>query len=459
MPMKRKTAKNVILFTLALLLFASSYYRNIWGVVDKIEFEKSDIYSESQVLGRVIRAETNGIFSEAGLTGWVKDDSIMKDMSWDDMTYFQFDIYKNNLKLGNTEFIIYDSQMGGAGITFALLDKISPFSNYLNLYLFWMLNSFLFALLMTVFVSWVKKYYGFYASVITFLLLFVSCWLTFFGRDIYLVLTSFYLPFITLLILLHYESEGKTIISPGRLFLISVVLVFIKLFFTGFEFVTSALVMFTVPLFYYWFYNKWSFKFFIKRFITVSSGAVAGIIIYATLFSYQLSTLKGSFWDGFKYMWYCFLKRTSGDSADFPEAFRASLESSITEVVKTYLSLDAVHFGLIRISFLAVVCFAVIFSLLSSVSEKLSPTTYSNRKKNRALALTTWVALLGPLSWFIVFKAHAYIHLGFDEIVWYMPFCLFAFALIGSVSSSLIRDINIYLESQNTFSDPCKGKF
>lgn len=447
-PKNRIFYKNVILFTLALLLFAGSYYRNLWGVVDKNEFENSDIYSESQVLGRVIRAETNGVFSEAGLTGWVKDDSVMKDMSWDEMTYFQFDIYKNNLKLGNTEFIIYDSQMGGAGITFALLDKISPFSNKLNLYLFWMLNSFLFALIMTVFVSWVKKYYGFYAALVTFSLLFVSCWLTLFGKDIYLVLSSFYLPFITLLLLLHYESAGKTKLSTGRLFLLSVILVFIKLFFTGFEFVTPALVMFTVPLFYYWFYNKWSFKLFFKRFITLSSGAFTGIIIYAVLFSYQLSTLKGSFWYGFEYMWYCFLKRTAGNSADFPEAFRASLESSIPEVVKTYLSLDAIHFGLVRISFLAVVCFAVIFSLLSLVPQRFSPTTYLNRVKNRALVLTTWVAILGPMSWFSVFKAHAYIHLGFDEIVWYMPFCLFAFALTGSVSVSLIKDINAYLEYQ-----------
>lgn len=147
-------------------------------------------------------------------------------------------------------------------------------------------------------------------------------------------------------------------------------------------------------------------------------------------------------------MWYCFLKRTSGNSADFPEAFKASLESSIPEVVKTYLSLDAVHFGLIRMSFLAVVCFAVIFSLLSLVPERFSPTTYLNRVKNRALVLTTWVAILGPLSWFSVFKAHAYIHLGFDEIVWYMPFCLFVFALIGSVTVSLIKDINAYFEYQ-----------
>jgi hypothetical protein len=31
----------------------------------------------------MIRAEKEGIFSEGGLNGWVRDDSIMKDMTWD----------------------------------------------------------------------------------------------------------------------------------------------------------------------------------------------------------------------------------------------------------------------------------------------------------------------------------------------------------------------------------------
>jgi hypothetical protein len=447
--MTRKSIKNLILFTLVLLAFTFGYYRNLWGVVESKRFNDFDIYCESQVLGRVIRAEKEGIFSEGGLNGWVRDDSVMKDMTWDEMTYFQFDIYKKGVKIGPANFIIYDSQLGGQGMTFALIDKISPFSNSLNLYIFWLINSFSMAFLLTVFVSWVNKNYGFSASVITFLLLLISPWLTFFGRDLYLVLASFYLPFIVMLMLLYYEFKEKTKISLRKLFLLSTGLVFIKLFFSGFEFITTALVMFTVPLFYYMFLNRWKLQFFLKRFMTLCSGAMSAVIIYAILFSYQLSTLKGSFMYGFKYMLYCFLKRTHGNSADFPEGFKASLETNVKVVLKYYFDSKAIDFGMVGISFGILFYVLIVFSLLSMVPEKISPATYINRKRNIALVLTTWVSILGPMSWFIIFKAHSFIHLGFDDIVWYMPYCLFGFALIGSVATSLIKDINLYFESKD----------
>jgi hypothetical protein len=81
--MERESVKNLLLFIMVMLLFAFSYYRNLWGVVERKKFNDFDVYCESQVLGRVIRAEKEGIFSEGGLNGWVRDDSIMKDMTWD----------------------------------------------------------------------------------------------------------------------------------------------------------------------------------------------------------------------------------------------------------------------------------------------------------------------------------------------------------------------------------------
>ena len=447
--MKRKSARNIILFTMVWLAFGFGYYRNLWGVAEKKRFDDFDVYCESQVIGRVIRSEKEGIFSEGGLNGWVRDDSVMKNMTWDEMTYFQFEIYKKGLKLGPAQFIIYDSQMGGQGMIDALLDKISPFSNTLNLFIFWLIDSFSFAFLLSVFVSWVNKNYGFNASLITFLLLLISPWLTFFGRDLYLVLASFYLPFIIMLMLLYYEFKEKTKISLRKLFLLSTGLVFLKLFFSGFEFITTALVMFTVPLFYYLFLSRWKLKFFFKRFTAVVFGAISATIIYAVLFSYQLSTLKGSFWYGFKYMLYCFLKRTHGNSADFPEGFKASLETNVRVVLKYYFDSKAIDIGMVGISFRVLFFVLIIFSLLSMVSENISPSTYINRKRNIALVFTTWVSILAPLSWFIIFQAHSYVHLGFDDIVWYMPYCLFGFALIGSVAPSLVKDINAYFEIQD----------
>jgi Na+/H+-translocating membrane pyrophosphatase len=172
------------------------------------------------------------------------------------------------------------------------------------------------------------------------------------------------------------------------------------------------------------------------------------MLLNAILFSYQLSTLKGSFFYGLKYMLYCFLKRSHGNSSDFPEGFKASLESNVFDVLRTYLNAHGISIGRQSFHFNTIIIIFIIFSLISIFSKKISPTNYKYRSKNIALIITTWVSILAPLSWFIVFQAHSYIHTTFDEIVWYMPFTLFGTALIGSVSSALVKDINAYLENR-----------
>ena len=47
-----------------------------------------------------------------------------------------------------------------------------------------------------------------------------------------------------------------------------------------------------------------------------------------------------------------------------------------------------------------------------------------------ALIAATWFSVLAPLSWLVIFKAHAQVH-SLDVIVWHMPFIPFGFALCG----------------------------
>ena len=49
----------------------------------------------------------------------------------------------------------------------------------------------------------------------------------------------------------------------------------------------------------------------------------------------------------------------------------------------------------------------------------------------KALMAALWVSLAGPLSWFFIFKGHAYIHPHMDHIVWHFPFMLMAFVLMA----------------------------
>jgi hypothetical protein len=45
--------------------------------------------------------------------------------------------------------------------------------------------------------------------------------------------------------------------------------------------------------------------------------------------------------------------------------------------------------------------------------------------------VAAWFALLAPLSWFLVFTAHAAAHPHVDPVVWHMPFTLMASAAAG----------------------------
>jgi peptidoglycan/LPS O-acetylase OafA/YrhL len=58
-------------------------------------------------------------------------------------------------------------------------------------------------------------------------------------------------------------------------------------------------------------------------------------------------------------------------------------------------------------------------------------------RRCRALVVTTWLSLLAPLSWLVVFKAHSQDHTHMNFVVWQMPFTLLGFALVGAAARLL----------------------
>jgi len=62
-------------------------------------------------------------------------------------------------------------------------------------------------------------------------------------------------------------------------------------------------------------------------------------------------------------------------------------------------------------------------------------------RRGLALISAVWFASLAPLSWFVIFKAHSYIHLHMNFITWHMPFALLGFGLCGYVAERLVRKI------------------
>lgn len=87
----------------------------------------------------------------------------------------------------------------------------------------------------------------------------------------------------------------------------------------------------------------------------------------------------------------------------------------------------------------------LIIAVLGVVVYYLNRNSDQFRKRlNLALLVTTLVSLIAPLSWFIVFKQHSANHFHLDYIVWYMPFLLFGFVIIGEGMSLLLNKLGIY---------------
>ncbi len=446
-------SKGALFFTIAMVIVQMGLYDNFWNVADQNWFDDFQVSSESLVLGRLAASEREGTSFKAGLLGryFIEEGNLWLN---------QYDFYQNKeVVLEKETFRTYKSQIGGQGFIFSLLSSVSPFSNEINLKIFKFCSALLFAFILTLFLLWVYKKYGLFSAVITLFLFLISHWLTVFGRNLYWVVGVLYVPFIVMLFILSRESTKKRIdLTLKKLAIIAFVLVLIKCLFSGFELITTSLIMFVMPFVYYAVLNKWKWKTFSLRLLSVTLGSLVAVFLYFFVLTYQLSLIRGSFAKGFEHIVYSFLKRTSGNSGDFSEAYQQSLESTVPMVLEkywngiaidlnTYISTDWA--SLIRIDFGELILIFIIFSLLSQLPKKISPSIWAKSKANSALIIVMWLSSAAALSWLVIFKGHSYIHTHTNFIVWYMPFCLFGFATIGSITSSVFTDVFDFYKKTN----------
>ena len=50
---------------------------------------------------------------------------------------------------------------------------------------------------------------------------------------------------------------------------------------------------------------------------------------------------------------------------------------------------------------------------------------------------TTWLSILSPVSWFLIFKGQAYVHTFTNYLAWHMPFTLFGYAMCAYLVRSM----------------------
>ncbi|MFB5674648.1 hypothetical protein ACE3NQ_26140 [Paenibacillus terreus] len=425
---------------LSIVLLFLGFGLNLWKTVEPQWFESFQRDSEALVVGRLINSQVNGVMSDnMFLGGWTRANNA--ESSPED----QYNIFLGKTEKG--DYSEYESQIGLQGFFFSLIEKLLPVGNdYMLMYLKG-INVLILSVLLTGLVIWCFNEFNLITSWVLLIGIICSQWLIIFGRNLYWVAWSMYLPFFICLFILFLE-EKKQKRYKRTLNLLIFLAVFIKCG-SGYEYISSVFITAIVPLIYYAYKSKWAPKVFVLRVISVSLSSLIGFLSALFIHIYLLYLKYSSLSDALSVIKLIILKRTYGDANEVPAVFRESLNANVFEVVSTYLNGFAfdlnnffgTHLDLLKVSFKDMIWFFLVITSLVFVSEKISTKIQLHRRKLIGLTLSLWFSLLAPLSWFIMAKGHSYIHTHINYFLWQLPFTLVGFALTGSIISYLLSDL------------------
>ena len=443
-------ARKIALWALSIGLLFFGFLFNLWHVAEQQWFDTHQRDTESLIIGRMVKSRQDGIFSSGGLTGAGITTNIQQEWISSNQIDNQYAAYLNSGSFD--KFSPYMSQPGGQGIIFSLLDRFIPLSPRIKLWSFYVLTALLSAIALTFIVNWFYDEFGGWVAICVVGSAVLSHWLTVFGKNLWWSLWAFYLPMIVVIFLLqrHRVPSNRQFIKFGILIFMAVS---IKCFINGYEYITTTLLMMVTPCIYYAVLNKWNRHQYVKWTLATVCGSGVAIFFSLMMLCLQIGAAKGGLMDGVEHVVWSFGKRTYGEAQDYPAVYAASLEAGTIGVVVTYvngiffdlnnyLSLTNTFVSdfLLKVRYVYLIVLFILMSVLlflrSNKGEVARDGQYKTdrHKTCRYIALiwTTWFSILAPLSWYVIFKAHSYIHTHMSFLLWQMPFTFFGFAVLGS---------------------------
>ncbi len=436
----------IIICTISIPLLFFGFYLNFWHVAVMDWFNTHQIDMESSIIGRMVKSRQDGILSSGGLIGWGSLDSTPVNEDEDQSYINQYLAYMNDLRFG--VFTTYDSQIGGQGMLFSILDKSISLPPQEKLAFFHAFTSMLLAIVLTLIILWFYLEFGLTVSIFVLASAFFSHWLVVFGRNLFWSIWAFYLPLVVIMFYLRSNSfqNFKKTFTFGIIIFSAV---FIKCLFNGYEYITTTLVMMLVPIIYYSILKRMNFQGLLNGLFTAVFSSCLAILLSFVILCFQIASVTGNFQAGVNHIIYSFEKRTYANPQDFPPDLTPSLEASPSIILNTYIwgntfsdvnnfiytSNEFISSNLFKIRYGYLI---IGFWIMSGMLNILGKRFYRDEeRKLSALVLTTWFSILAPLSWFIIFKAHSYRHIHMNYIVWQMPFVFFGFAVCGLVVKKL----------------------
>jgi hypothetical protein len=438
----------ILLSILTLAILLPGFYSDQWNAGNKAASRKKVTLGESSVMGRLALTREQGLCAGGGFLAFVYAPG--------DTAYsqpYQYQAYFDKKPFEN--YYLYMSTSGFQGFLYGLWDLATPFSPAINMAFFKFLNAFLLVLVLIFFILLFFHHFGWLPALMVIAGTASSFVLPYYGPDPYFTLWADFLPVLVVFFLLAREIKtGRFTLRKAFCLVSSAMLV--KGLMSGFEFITPVFVMALIPVVFYSIQAGWGFKKFFSRAILISAPMLLAIAFTLVLLGAQISIYEHDVNAGPEYILKSWHKRTSGEvqSHEFDELIRTSLKAGLDEVLERQFKGKAMDFNhltgrgysaLLKITFLELTAWVAFISSLLLVMMRYGRWQQERQAGTIALVVATLASIAAPLSWYIVFKGHAYIHTRLDLVAWHLPYFIFSMALTGHFLATLFSLLYRYL--------------
>jgi hypothetical protein len=424
------------LFLLSTALLFLGFYRNQWNVVREKKFKEFQLDSESLVIARMVQSRQHGLLADNGLLGW--GDANPLDLNASDYAH-QYDVYLSGQSFET--YSLYKSASGAQAMILGLLHQNSPFPPAVDLRNFRAAWALLLAAAVSLFVTWTFREFGLSTSIFVLATTILSQWITLYGRNLFYSIWASFLPLGLMLSFLTWEALAKRPAYRG-LAVVGFTSILFKCIMNGYDFIIPALAMPAVPFAYYAIRDHWDRDRLLRASITLMLSMFAAVGVSLAMLAIQLQVSEGSFAGGIASILNTFGRRTYADPELFP-AYAESLSASPWSVLWTYIYEDTAM-GVLGLRFLDVLLIFAGITLLYTVFRMRAPQRLPDKVRSNSIIAATWLALLSPVSWFVLFKGQAYVHTHTNYLAWHMPFTLFGYAMCAWLLRSMGIGIGLF---------------
>lgn len=417
--MKKNGFKDLCFVLISLFFLTIGFFINPSKIISQDGQYNFDYWSNDIMISDLMydnNFETDSLFLKS-ISPPVLEEYTKKD----DVEGMLPKMFYDNKTFPKELFRSYTSNITIHRYIYSFLENILPFSNRVIINAFYLLNSILMACAVTIVLFWIKRKTNYLTSYcMVFLLSFVTPLFTMYGRNLYWVGWTLFLPMCTMILLLQYrrfiEFSHKRKICVLSFAAFAACLIKQLCYF---EFVTTVMIAMMIPVIYYIFENKLSFRKGASLFAFPSVAAVLSLLLVNVIKFVMLVIEYGTVSKAWT---------TISDNL-FGRLVSDGNSTSLITLGKT-MSLKTVY-SLKYVAAISVI--ALITLTISIMIVDLLP--YLRAKKvylysRLPLLICTAISLLAPISWFVLAKPHTMVHHTHCAITWFIPYGILATAYI-----------------------------